>query len=207
LTAPGRLRQAACAPREAVVVLSGLHFLTHIALSWIVANVVTGPRRDRCLVVLAGTALDLDGIGILWSESAYLAVHRAVGHSLLFGLLMVVIAVLAAQRRWTTGVLAAAAFLLHLLLDVVGTGGLPIKLAWPVSDWSWSYDGRWTLGSWPNAVVMVVTLLGVVVVARWTGRTPLECLSRRADTALVRRARLLGSSAREGAPPVASPPE
>jgi len=59
-------------------VLSTLHFLTHIGLSWIVANLVSGSRKDRCLVVLAGVVLDVDGVGILWSQHAYLAMHRAV---------------------------------------------------------------------------------------------------------------------------------
>ena len=47
--------------------LSGLHFLTHIGLSWIIANLAAGSRKDRVLIVLAGLLPDLDGVGILWS--------------------------------------------------------------------------------------------------------------------------------------------
>jgi hypothetical protein len=68
--------------------LSALHFLTHIGLSWILASLWPASRRDRWLIVLAGTALDLDGAGIVWSQAAYLSAHRAAGHSLVFGLLL-----------------------------------------------------------------------------------------------------------------------
>jgi membrane-bound metal-dependent hydrolase YbcI (DUF457 family) len=146
--------------------LSGLHFLTHIGQSWLVAHLARLSARDRGLVVLAGTVLDLDGIGILWSESAYVATHRIVGHSLLAGLVVVAMAMLLAHTPRTTGLLAALAFHLHLVLDLVGTGGLPIRYFWPVSDHGFTYDGRWVLASWPNVAVMLLTLLGVIALAR-----------------------------------------
>jgi hypothetical protein len=153
-------------------VLSGLHFLTHIGLSWIVGAAAGVSRRDRWLVVLAGTLLDLDGAGILWGEDAYVAVHRAAGHSLLFGLLLVAAVMLRADAPLVTGALAALSFHLHLLLDLVGTGGLPIRYFWPFSDRGWSYDGHWVLASWPNMAVMALTLLGVLLLARRTRRQP-----------------------------------
>jgi membrane-bound metal-dependent hydrolase YbcI (DUF457 family) len=146
-------------------VLSGLHFLTHIGMSWIVANLLPASRKDRWLIVLAGVLLDLDGIGILWSQSAYETAHRAAGHSLVFCLLLVVIALLRADAPWKTAVLTAISFHLHLVLDVVGTGGLPIRYFWPFSEWGWEYAGHWGLASWQNVVVMVGTLAGVLWVA------------------------------------------
>jgi membrane-bound metal-dependent hydrolase YbcI (DUF457 family) len=150
-------------------VLSGLHFLTHIGLSWIIAHLLPGSRKDRGLVVLAGVLPDFDGAGILWSEHAYLAAHRAVGHSLLFVLLFVLLTWRTADAPLPTTALAAVSFHVHLLLDTVGTGGLPIRYLWPFSDWGWTYSGRWTLASWPNIGVMAVTLLGVVWIA-WRSR-------------------------------------
>jgi membrane-bound metal-dependent hydrolase YbcI (DUF457 family) len=150
-------------------VLSGLHFLTHIGLSWIIAHLLAGSRKDRGLVVLAGVLPDLDGAGILWSEHAYLAAHRAVGHSLLFVLLFVLLTWRTADAPLPSAALAAVSFHVHLLLDAVGTGGLPIRYLWPVSDWGWTYSGRWTLASWPNVGVMALTLLGVLWVA-WRSR-------------------------------------
>jgi hypothetical protein len=146
--------------------LGALHFLTHIGLSWLVASVARTSRRDRWLVTLAGVLPDLDGAGIVWSHDAYLAAHRAVGHGLLFGVLLVAFALWRADARWRTAALTALSFHLHLVLDVVGTDGLPVRYFWPVSDWAWSYGGHWALASWPNALVMAATLLGVMLVAR-----------------------------------------
>lgn len=149
--------------------LSGAHFLTHIGLSWIVANLARLSTRDRWLVVLAGTLPDLDGVGILWSEHAYVAAHRAAGHGVLFGVLVVALALLCADARWTTSALATVSLHLHLLLDAVGTGGLPIRYLWPLSDWSWFYGGHWVLASWPNVAVMAGTALGVLLIV-WRRR-------------------------------------
>ena len=145
--------------------LTALHLLTHVGLSWIVASVGRASRRDRWLVTLAGVLPDLDGAGIVWSQDAYVAAHRAVGHGLLFGLLLMALALRWADARWTTMALTALSFHLHVVLDVVGTGGLPIRYFWPVSDWGWSYRDHWVLASWPNALVMAATLLGVILVA------------------------------------------
>jgi len=150
-------------------VLSGLHFLTHIGLSWLIANLMAGSRKDRSLVVLAGVLPDLDGVGILWSEHVYLAAHRAAGHGLLAAVLLVALIWRIADAPLPTAALAAVSFHVHLLLDAVGTGGLPIRYLWPISDWGWTYSGRWTLASWQNVVVMAATLLGVLWVV-WRSR-------------------------------------
>ena len=152
--------------------LTALHFFTHAGIAVILANLARCSRRDRWLVVLAALVPDLDGAGILWSQAAYEATHRMVGHSLPVGLLLAVGAARLADRRWTTGLLAAASFLLHLLLDTVGTGGLPIHFLWPFTPWTWSYRDHWTLRSWQNGVVMGLTLVGVVATARWRRRRP-----------------------------------
>ena len=145
--------------------LTALHFLTHIGLSWIVASLGRRSVRDRWLITLAGVLPDFDGAGILWSEDAYLVAHRAVGHGLVFALVWLALTLARADERRSTAVLAALSFHLHLLLDLVGTGGLPIRYFWPFSERGWSYAGRWTLASWPNAIVMILTLLGVL----WVG--------------------------------------
>jgi hypothetical protein len=63
---------------------SAFHFLTHIGQTWILANLWPATRRDRWLIVLGGTLLDLDGAGIVWSHEAYAALRCAAGHSLVF---------------------------------------------------------------------------------------------------------------------------
>ena len=151
--------------------LTGLHFLTHIGLSWMVASLGRRSAKDRWLITLAGVLPDFDGIGILWSQDAYVVAHRAVGHGLVFALVWIALTLACADNRQRAVVLGALSFHLHLLLDLVGTDGLPIRYCWPFSERGWSYAGRWTLASWPNAIVMILTLLGVL----WVGwRTSLS---------------------------------
>jgi membrane-bound metal-dependent hydrolase YbcI (DUF457 family) len=145
--------------------LTALHFLTHIGLSWIMASVLRRSVKDRWLITLAGVLPDLDGAGIVASYDAYVAVHRAAGHGLVFILLWIALTIWRADRPGSTAMLALASFHAHLLLDLVGTGGLPIRYFWPFSERGWSYAGRWTLASWPNVAVMAATLLGVL----WVG--------------------------------------
>ena len=155
--------------------LTILHFLTHIGLSWIVASLGRRSAKDRWLITLAGVLPDFDGVGILWSENAYGAAHRAVGHGLAFALVWIALTLALADHRGRAAVLAMLCFHVHLLLDLVGTGGLPIRYFWPLSDRGWSYTGRWTLASWPNAIVMILTLLGVL----WVGwRSPSRARGR-----------------------------
>ena len=149
--------------------LTAAHFLTHIGLSWLVANALPLAPRDRLLVVLAGTLPDLDGIGILWSAHAYAALHRAAGHGLPFGALITGLALWRGAAPWACAALALVSFHLHVLLDLVGTGGLPIRYLWPLSDHGWTYDGHWVLASWPNAAVMAATALAVLALA-WRRR-------------------------------------
>jgi membrane-bound metal-dependent hydrolase YbcI (DUF457 family) len=145
--------------------LATLHFLTHIGQSWIVANLWPASAKDRWLVVLAGIVLDVDGIGIVWSQQAYIATHRVAGHGLLAALVVLALVLFVADRPRSTAVLAACAFHLHVLLDVVGTGGFPIRYFWPFAGWELSYGGHWILASWENVAVMILTLVGVLAIA------------------------------------------
>jgi hypothetical protein len=149
--------------------LTAAHVLTHIGLSWIVASLARISVRDRVIVVLAGTLLDLDGAGIVWSQAAYDAWHRAAGHGVVFLALAVGAGLLFAHARWLTAALAALSFHAHLVLDLVGTGGLPIRYGWPFAERAWAYEGRWVLASWPNVAVMAAVALGVVIV-EWRRR-------------------------------------
>lgn|SRR5262245_15811376 len=150
--------------------LTALHFLTHVGMSWILASVGRRSVKDRWLIALAGVLPDLDGAGILVSHHAYDVLHRAAGHGLVFAGLWTALTLRSADRPRGTAALAVASFHVHLLLDLVGTGGPPIRYFWPLTDWGASYAGHWTLASWQNAVVMSATLLGVLWVSWRTTR-------------------------------------
>lgn len=145
--------------------LTALHFLTHIGLSWIVASLGRRSAKDRWLITLAGVLPDFDGAGLLWSDDAYVALHRAAAHGLLFALLWTALTLTSADRPGSAAALVLLSFHIHLLLDLVGTGGLAIRYLWPFSQRGWAYAGHWTLASWPNVAVMMFTLLGVL----WVG--------------------------------------
>lgn len=95
-----------------------------------------------------------------------------------------------ARSRWAVLVLSLLSFHLHLLLDLVGSGG-PDGSVWtipylvPFSAREFSWRGQWPLGSWQNA-----TFTALLVVASWAlavrrGRTIVEAFSVRADAAVV----------------------
>jgi inner membrane protein len=71
--------------------------ITHLLISWSVANISKINRRERTLVTLAGVVPDIDGAGLiidifchgsdqplqLWSKH-----HHILGHNIGFGLLL-----------------------------------------------------------------------------------------------------------------------
>ena len=81
-------------------------------------------------------------------------------------------------------------FHLHLLLDLLGSGG-PDGSIWtipylePFSSHAFSWRGQWPLGSWQNAVVTILLVFACWAVAVRRGRTIVEAFSPRADAAVV----------------------
>ena len=172
---------------------------THFLASWVLANAAPLGRRERALIVCAGVAPDLDGLGIipelLTRHSArpllwFTQYHHHL-HTLAFALLVALAAFLIARRRWMAALLALASFHLHLFCDVIGARG-PDQYGWPIpyllpfSDAvQWSWRGQWALNGWQNFAITGALLLATLWMAWKLGRSPVEFVSRRADTALV----------------------
>jgi inner membrane protein len=83
--------------------------ITHLLAGWAVANTIKLDRRDRMLVTLAGVVPDVDGFGIaaealtrnghnplLWWSNY----HHVLGHNLIFGLIVTLIAFLLSFREF-----------------------------------------------------------------------------------------------------------
>lgn len=175
--------------------------ITHLLLSWNIANLPRHPtRRDRALVTLAGVLPDLDGVGIVaeWltrnTEEPLLwwtHYHHAAAHNLVAALGITGLAALLANSRGQTALLACVTFHLHLLCDVLGSRGAdgypwPIAYLWPFSDsirWAWS--GQWALNGWPNIVITVLALTVTVRLAWRRGYSPLELVSSPLDQRFV----------------------
>ncbi len=186
-----------------------MHPITHLLTGWCLGEATGLPRRDRILVTLAGLIPDLDGLGVFWDMATegsrhpsylYDRFHHVLAHNLGFGLLLAVLA-LPFQTRRATAFWVFLSFHLHLLGDLVGSKG-PDGYRWPIpylqpfsEAWNLSWVHQWELKAWPN---VAFTLVLMTLALRWSwsrGRSPLECLSPRADARLTEALR-----ARFGAP-------
>jgi len=170
--------------------------IVHAELSWLL-TLRLRERRDRVLVTLAGLAPDVDGLTLLAGEELYARYHHVLTHGYLAALVtMAICTALARQRLWVAG-LSLAAFHLHLLCDLAGSGpGWPIHYYFPHSMKEWFWEGQWNLASWQNTLVgLVATLACLACALRWR-RTAVELLSPRWDAEVTRtlRRRFLGEN-------------
>ncbi|MFC1896106.1 metal-dependent hydrolase, partial [Thermodesulfobacteriota bacterium] len=114
--------------------------VTHLLISWSIANTTPLNRRERALVTLSGVVPDIDGLGLiadvipgisgkpleLWDRW-----HHVLGHNIGFGLLCALCALLFSRRRFSTCLLSLVAFHTHVLCDLVGARG-PDGYQWPI---------------------------------------------------------------------------
>ncbi len=185
--------------------------VTHLLTGWVVANTARLDRRDRALVTFACVIPDIDGLGIIADLATrgspapldlYWRFHHTLGHNLAFGLVVTTAAFCLATRRRVVAALALLSFHLHLVGDVLGSGGGPGSYQWsipylaPFSDAPQIvWEGQWALNAWPNIVITIFLLAATFYLAWRRGFSPTELVSRRADTAFVDTLR-----ARFGAP-------
>lgn len=165
--------------------------VVHAELGWLSAQSLR-TRRDRVLVTLAGVAPDLDGLSLLAGQEAYATWHHVLTHGLLAALGICGGLASLGVERWRTFLLCLAAFHLHLLCDLAGSGdfalggsGWPLLYAWPFSRAELSWSGQWDLVSWQNTLVGLAATVACLVVSLAKGRTAVELFSARADAAVV----------------------
>jgi inner membrane protein len=176
--------------------------ITHLLLSWSVADEVGLSGRDRALVVVAGLAPDLDGLPVVVDlanrllgrpESFYYGqLHHALLHGLPAAAVVTGVVALASARRLRTALLALLVFHLHLLGDLVGARGPAADDIWPVyylAPLSWTpelaWSGQWALNAWPNILLTVGLIALALVRGVQRGQTPVSLFSARADRAVV----------------------
>lgn len=176
--------------------------ITHFLVGWTALEKAQGADRDRALVVLAGLAPDLDGLGVVVEFAArmlglgetnyYLDYHRVWGHGLPAALVFsTVVAVLAASRlRAALG--AFIAVHLHLLCDLLGSRGPGAEDIWGIAYFSpladtpyFEWTGQWELISWQNTLITGVLLGWIVWRGIRAGYTPLRLTSAKADAQVV----------------------
>jgi inner membrane protein len=150
-------------------------------LSWLLSLRLTS-RRDRVLVTCAGLAPDVDGLTLLAGADLYAEYHHVLTHGVVAATVVALACLAVANAKLTTAALGLAAFHLHLVCDLAGSGpGWPIHYFWPISMREWFWDGQWDLASWQNSLIgLTVTLTGLAM-ALVVRRTPVELLSVRWD--------------------------
>ena len=173
--------------------------VTHFLTGWVLANAGPFERRERTIVTLAAVIPDVDGLGIipelitrrtghplLWF-SQY---HHSL-HTLLFAVVILVLAFFLSGRRWIPAVFAFIAFHAHLVEDLVGARG-PDGYMWPIpylfpfsSRWTWVWEGQWKLNAWPNVALTVALLIVTIAMAVRRGFSPVDIFSPGADKSVV----------------------
>ena len=163
---------------------------THLMSGWCVASWSDLDARERFFAMIAASAADVDGLGIIVSYDAYAAYHHVLAHNLPFG--VVVSALLAAYstHRKKAFWLYLGLFHLHLILDYFGSGpGWGIDYFWPFSRWKIINPYAWEFASWQNFCAAAFFLLWTIIIAFRAGRTPLEFPMPELDRKIVRRLR------------------
>ncbi len=166
-----------------------MHAPIHLAISWLVGHRLP-ERRDRRLVTWAGVVPDLDGVSLLFGVEAYSKYHHTVSHGLIAAVVVAGTFGFLSGDRWKTMLLSLAAFHIHLICDLVGSGAQgepwPIVYLWPFSSRDIFFTHGWDLASPQNAVVWLVCIALTIRIALTRGRTFAEAfLPAKADAAVV----------------------
>ncbi len=144
--------------------------LTHALASYTLKRSAF-PRAARSITLamfLAGTLADLDSLSAYFGPSAFLTFHRTYFHSLLAVLLLALLISLVfhsfkrppTQNQIPLGTIfapAAAAALLHLLMDLCQSAG--VELFWPFSTYRFSLDWLAHLDLWILGILLAGLLL------------------------------------------------
>jgi inner membrane protein len=144
-------------------------------------------RRDRILIAWAGVAPDLDGLTLLAGIEAYGRWHHTLTHGLVAALAVSSFAAVLSSDRWRTFAFSLAAFDLHLVCDMLGSGReWPIVYFYPFSSHEFYSPVGWPLTGWQNIAITAAALGACGYTAVRFGRSFLEaCLPTRVDAAVV----------------------
>ena len=163
---------------------------THILSGWCVGNAIPSIcARERLFCMVAATAADLDGLGLIVSQDAYWNYHHKLGHNIFAAVLIAgVLTVFSSTMRKPLAFVTYLALAhLHLLLDYLGSGpGWTIDYLWPAApDWKILNPHAWGFAAWQNYAAFGALLAWTVFIAARYRRTPIELLAPRLDRLAV----------------------
>ena len=163
--------------------------------------------RHRRIVAWSGRAPDIDVLAYVAAivyyrgdqglafENVWQVIHHRYTHGLAFILLTGAVAYAMTAREGSAkafriALLAMLASAIHDFCDPVAGGPTwPIYPIWPISGVAWSASWSWTIGEWPNILILFACLGGTLLYAKLAERSPLECFGDRANGRLVRTVR------------------
>jgi inner membrane protein len=179
---------------------------SHLIISWFAAESVgLKSPRERRIVALSGLAPDIDVLAYLGAivyfgfdkdlafEHVWAVVHHRYTHGMGFVFLTGIFTFIVANRGiWTknqscrqalrVAILSMFASIVHVFCDVVGGGPTwPVYPLWPISDFGWAAQWSWTLADWPNTVILLSCLGGMMLYAKMSGYSPLESINYKLD--------------------------
>jgi len=176
--------------------------ITHFLVGWTALERSQPTDRDKALVVLAGLAPDLDGLGIvvdfatrtlgLTETNYYQEFHRVYGHGLPAALVIALLAACFARKSVRAAIGAFIAVHLHFLCDMLGSRGKGAEDIWGIAYFSpfadtpmFEWSGQWELFSWQNTLVTLALLGWTFARGMRVGYTPLRLASKGADAQVV----------------------
>lgn len=163
-----------------------MHIQTHLLSGWCAADCFDLTPRERLFAMVAASAADLDGLGIVVSIECYAGYHHVLAHNVFFGGLLATVLAAFSTHRLKAFVLFLTLFHLHLVLDYYGSGlGWGIHYLWPLSQNQILNPNAWELVSWQNISTTAVLLAWTVLIAMKKRRTPLEAIMPSLDQKLV----------------------
>jgi hypothetical protein len=134
---------------------------------------------------------DLDALSLLGGAAAYSEYHHVLTHGVVAAVAVTAVATAFARQRWKVLLLSLAAFHVHLLCDLLGSGrDWPIVYFYPFSRHEFYTPYGWPLASPQNAMVWLAAVALTIWIGITRGRTFAEAfLPARADAAVVKALR------------------
>ena len=163
-----------------------MHIPTHILSGWLIGQSAQSTKQERLWCMFAASAPDLDGLGIIISETSYVAFHHILFHNALFALALTALAYALFKRQhiiWLTLVCTHA----HLLMDMLGSGRhWGIAYLYPLLDAKLSFSWGWELNSWQNYCFLIFLILMIIPICLKKKQTPFECIVPSVDQGLFK---------------------
>ncbi|ABF42347.1 membrane-bound metal-dependent hydrolase [Candidatus Koribacter versatilis Ellin345] len=172
---------------------------THLLAAGVLAGFSRLDHRGRVAVMIAGVIPDIDGLGVVPELFTRHSAHPLLWfsefhhqlHTLLFAIIVTLVAVAFCGERLKTALFVLASFHLHLLCDLIGARG-PDGDSWPIPYFApftqahaWTWSGQWPLNGWQNFAITGLLLVATFWLAVRNGNSVVELFSTRADERFV----------------------